>query len=293
MSASGRTPSEHVCNANKIVSRVDELVAEKIDFAIVASPAPLHVAHALPLIKNNIPVLIEKPVATNIYDVDALIEASKQYETPVAVGYCIRYLPSAQKMLHLLKNKKLGKLYNAFIEVGQYLPSWRPSKNYMDSVSANAHLGGGALFELSHELDYSRWMLGEFDVKAAILRSSDILKLDVEDSVDVLAVSEQGVVANFHMDFLQRKAYRRCRFIGSEGALEWDAINNSITLTTEGGTQYLYNEPEWDKNGMYLDMISDFVSLAEGKINQCIPLEDAKKTVSLIEDIKSKYVSGC
>ena len=47
-------------------------------------------------------------------------------------------------------------------EVGQYLPDWRPGTDYKSGVSAQKDLGGGALLELSHELDYLQWFFGNF-----------------------------------------------------------------------------------------------------------------------------------
>ncbi|MGM7313881.1 hypothetical protein ACOI3P_29990, partial [Acinetobacter baumannii] len=64
------------------------------------------------------------------------IDAENEYQTPVAVGYCLRYLPSAQKVKQILQEGILGTLYNAFIEIGQYLPDWRPTKDYRETVSA-------------------------------------------------------------------------------------------------------------------------------------------------------------
>lgn len=292
MSASGRQPDQKVEDCDLLVEEIDTLISEKVEMVIVASPAPYHASHAFSLISAGIPTLIEKPVVTDTADLETLIQARQQHQTPVAVGYCLRYLPSAQRMSRLLQDEKIGTLYNATVEIGQYLPDWRPDKDFRKSVSANAELGGGALFELSHELDYSRWLLGELEVKAAILRSTDTLQLNVEDCVDLLAVSEKGVVTSIHLDFLQRAAYRRCRFIGSVGSLEWDLIENSITFIGQHGCQILYQEPGWDKNQMYLEMICDFENMVKGKKNKCITLVDAGNTIKLIQNIRQKAQLG-
>ena len=292
MSASGRQPEQTAPDSDQRIASVDALIDRKVDMVIVASPATYHARHALPLIRAGVPVLIEKPVVTESGDLEALLQASQYYQTPVAVGYCLRYLSSAQKMHQLLQAQVIGRLYNASVEIGQYLADWRPYKDFRTTVSAKAELGGGALFELSHELDYSRWLLGELDIKAAVLRSSEELQLEVEDCVDLLAVSEQGVVTSIHLDFLQRAVHRRCRFTGSSGSLEWDLIENSIVFSDQHGSQILYQEPGWDKNRMYLDMIRDFENKVNGKEHQCISLEDAGKTITLIETIRQHARAG-
>jgi len=288
MSASGRTPTEVLTDCDCVIGSIEELIDAKIEFAIIASPATLHAKHAIPLIKAGIPTLIEKPVVAEARDIVALQDAIQESKTPVAIGYCLRYLPSGLKVKELLMENKLGVLYNSFIQIGQYLPDWRPNKNFRDSVSASKKLGGGALLELSHELDYAQWLLGDHTVEHAILRSSKELALDVEDMADIVLSTEQGVINNIHLDFLQRSVQRNCSLIGSKGRVEWDLIGNSVIFYGSEGCEEIYSEPEWDKNKMYLAMIEDFVGMIAGRPHQCVELSMAAKTVQLIETIKLK-----
>ncbi len=287
VSASGRQPRESIEHADECLLDIDELLKHEIDMAIVASPATFHAQHAIPLLKAGIPVLIEKPLSASEAEAEAIISVAMHYKTPVAVGYCLRYLSSSQYIKGLLENEIIGEVYNAFIEVGQYLPDWRPGKNYRESVSASAQLGGGALLELSHELDYVQWLLSPLRSHCAILRSSKKLQLDVEDSADILALSTGGTIVSIHLDFLQRKAHRMCRFIGSKGCLEWNLLRNEIMLFSASAETKVFSQPEWDKNKMYLNMILDFEGLINNKPNQCATLADAQETVSLIANIKS------
>lgn len=286
MSASGRLPTEFISDCDQIVSTVDELIQLEVELAIVASPAPFHAEHAIQLLESGIPTLIEKPITTHVEDAQRLKSVVDKTQTPVAVGYCLRYLPSSLEVKALLDKGTIGQLYNAHIEVGQYLPDWRPSKDYRSSVSANAELGGGALFELSHELDYAQWLLGDLTVQYAHLRSSDELGLEVEDLVDVVTTTHSGTLVNIHLDFLQRQAYRRCRFVGSKGTIEWDLIKNEVKQTNHTGESTVYSDPAWDKNKMYLNMLQEFINMTKDNKHSCIDLQQAGKTVELIETIK-------
>ncbi|ASU23365.1 gfo/Idh/MocA family oxidoreductase [Vibrio qinghaiensis] len=286
MSASGRIPTEAVSNADHLVNSIQALIEQQVQLVIVASPAPFHASHAIPLIEAGIPVLIEKPVTASVDDSSRLQETASRYQTPISVGYCLRYLPSALEMKKIFAAGKLGRLYHANVEIGQYLPDWRPSKDYRASVSAQAELGGGALLELSHELDYTLWLLGELTLEHAILRQTEELGLDVEDSADLMLSTGEKAVVHVHLDFLQRKAYRQCRFVGSKGALEWDLIGNEIRFISTQGIEVLYSEPEWDKNQMYTNMVMDFVAQIQNQPNQCVPLSEAVKSIALIEQIK-------
>lgn len=292
MSASGRIPKETISDNDCIVTDIEALIKANVNLVIVASPASFHAQHSIPLIEAGIPVLIEKPVATTREDSFAIQKAVDKCKTPVAVGYCLRYLPSAQKLKVLLDSKVVGTLYNAHIEIGQYLPDWRPGKDYKDCVSASEKLGGGALFELSHELDYAQWLLGPLAVQHAILRSSDELGLEVEDIADVLTITESGTVATIHLDFLQRKSHRRCSFVGSEGRIDWDLEQNQLIFITAAETTILYSEPMWDKNQMYLAMITDFIQMTNHQPHHCIEVGEAALTIDLISQIKSNAINS-
>jgi predicted dehydrogenase len=288
MSASGRIPKEGVSNSTRVVASIEELIEAQVELVIVASPAPFHAQHSIPFIEAGIPTLIEKPVTTSVEDGEAINRAIELHQTPVSIGYCLRYLPSAQKLKSFLEQGRIGTLYNAHIEVGQYLPDWRPNKSYRDSVSAQKILGGGALLELSHELDYAQWLLGPLHVEHSILRSSQELALDVEDTADIIALTELGAVTTIHLDFLQRKSYRKCSFVGSGGRIDLDFMLNKLTLSTSTATSVLYSDPKWDKNKMYLAMLEDFVQMIEKNKHTCIKFTEALSTVVLIDEIKQK-----
>ena len=101
----------------------------------------------------------------------------------------------------------LLKLDNIYLIGGQ--------KDFRSSVSANQFLGGGALNELSHEIDYAFWLFGDLQLKFSNLRQSEILKLDVEDCVDIVASTVDGKIINIHLDFLQKVPSRFIRVIGA------------------------------------------------------------------------------
>lgn len=289
MSATGRIPKEQVSDADHILSSINELIKYDIQLAIVASPASLHLAHSLPLLEAGIPVLIEKPVAMNAEEANKIQAVADLYKTPVAVGYCLRYLPSTREMKKILASGLIGDLYHANIEIGQYLPDWRQNKDYRDSVSASISLGGGALMELSHEFDYAQWLLGDLALEHAILRRTEELDLEVEDSADMFLSTSHKAIVYIHLDFLQRKPHRQCRFVGSKGTLQWDLITNDIHFDSIDGTQTLYSEPDWDKNQMYIAMIDDFIKCIENRSNESISLYEATKSMKLIDQIKQHF----
>lgn len=286
VAASGKLPKSQVYNIDYIYTSINSLPIKELDMAIIASPATFHADYACQFIEAGVPTLIEKPLSASNEDADRILDTYLKYKTPVAIGYCLRYLSSTKKIKKILDSNLIGNIYNVFAEVGQYLPNWRPDKDYRQTVSASKYLGGGALLELSHELDYIYWLFGDIKPISAVIRSSPELSLEVEDCVDIFAEINDALVT-IHLDFLQKQAYRKCRIIGSKAVLEWDLINNNITIINSEGTRVLFDGASEDRNCMYLDMITDFEIKIKNNKNKCVSLVEGIKTVKLINKIKS------
>ena len=266
---------------------INKLILCKPEYVILASPAPFHIVVAQILLEKNIPVLIEKPLSDNSQTCVAFqVFCQKKPDTQASVGYCLRFLPSAQVVKNALDQGILGTIYNVNAMVGQYLPSWRNDKDYKDSVSANKSLGGGALLELSHELDYLSWFLGELSVKHSCLRKTNELSLEVEEIANLVLFSADDVYVSVHLDFIQKSTQRYCEFIGQYGRLFWDLLTNTVNFYHASGSETLYAGPDYNKNNMYLDMLTSFEKQLQGQESSLATIVSATKVVQLIDDAK-------
>lgn len=64
------------------------------DAVIVAATTKAHVDIALPLLEAGIPLLVEKPIASTIADVECVIDASIKAGVPIACGFVERFNPA-------------------------------------------------------------------------------------------------------------------------------------------------------------------------------------------------------
>ena len=158
-------------------------------------------------------------------------------------------------------------------------------------MSANRSLGGGVLLELSHELDYLIWLFGRFDQVFCIASNSGQLDIDVEDSADIL-LSREGLTAQVHLDFLQRRASRGCKVIGATGTLNWDLMANRISLEGPGGEELLFSDPAVDRNDMYLEQLRGFIDVAAGRAAPRITLDDGLAVLDMIEAMRQSAATG-
>jgi predicted dehydrogenase len=272
---------------------MDEALAFRPSAAIVCSPASTHLAVASALVQDGVPVLIEKPIAHESQGLAELLSLAEHNAVPLMTGYNMRFQPSLIEAHRMLKAGVLGEVLGVRAEVGQYLPDWRPGLHYTDSVSAHRALGGGALLELSHEIDYLYWMFGQPTRVVALGGRYSSLEIDVEDMVSLsLEYERPRRLVNIHLDFLQRSPSRTCKFIGSEGTLVWDGIADTIDTYPCGASEWSRVEvpPVPDKNGMYLAELSHFLHAVERRSVPSINGVQGLAVLRIIEAAKESII---
>ena len=293
VSASGRALSAGETGAHRIFDRLESALDWNPFFAVVASPAPWHVSQAETLLGAGIPVLIEKPLSSSLEQFSKGGEVLLAQRSKVQIGYNLRHLSSAIRFKTLLDGGLPGHIHAVMVDVGQYLPDWRPGTDYRRNVSARRQLGGGALLELSHELDYLVWLFGRFETAYCVAATSGALDLDVEDRVDAILSRRHGPTANLHMDFLQRAACRTCKVVGERGNLVWDLARNRIDMQTSSSeSECLFDDPAFDRNQTYLAELSQFARVAAGESEPLVDIEAALYTLRLADALKCSSATG-
>lgn len=229
--------------SNGCFSDMDQAVEFAPHIAVIANPAPFHVASAQRLAASGTHLLVEKPIAACVDGVARLLDSVWERGTILLTGYNLRFLPSLQKFRDLLVVKEIGKVWSVRCEIGQYLPSWRPDTDYRQNVSARRELGGGALLELSHEIDYLRWIFGEVDHVNATISQQSTLEIDVEDTVHLIlgfAPAEDGhrLIATLNMDIIRHDTTRICTAIGENGSLRWNGLTGVVEKFEVGAKEW-------------------------------------------------------
>jgi len=224
--------SESLPYADQCTTSLKEACLFKPEVAIVASPAPFHLETARALAEQGTHLLIEKPISVSARGVETFLERCEENRVLVQIGYNLRLLETLQQFRRELANGRIGKILSVRSEIGQYLPGWRPAKDYRQTVSARRKLGGGVLLELSHELDMLRWVFGEIDWVSSWNGKLSALEIDVEDCAYMNIGFSSGVVGNLCMDFLRHDTTRCCTAIGDAGTLRWDAVSGEVSLFT-------------------------------------------------------------
>ena len=229
--------------ADHCVTKIGEALKFRPQAAVIANPATHHLEVALQLAKAGVHLLIEKPISSSTQGVTELIEVCRAQGVILMIGYNMRFLPSLQRFRELLVEKRVGRVLSVRAEVGQYLPSWRPGSDYRQNVSAKSVLGGGVLLELSHEIDYLRWLFGEVEWVTAIQLTQSYLEIYVEDTAHLILgfahdQGEKSVIASLNLDFIRHDTTRVCTVIGEAGSLRWNALTGAVDIFEQGSNAW-------------------------------------------------------
>jgi predicted dehydrogenase len=277
---------------------IEESIAFAPQIAVIASPAPFHIPTAQALAEVGVYLLIEKPLSDSLNGAMQLVETCQKQGTVLLTGYNLRFLPSLQRFRDLIGEGVVGKVLSVRCEMGQYLPSWRPDNDYRQGVSARRELGGGVLLEISHELDYLRWVFGEVEWVKATLSHQSILEIDVEDTAHLtlgfaLAVNGHQLIGSVNLDFIRHDTTRLCIAIGEKGSLRWNGLTGEVSLYEAGEKEWLelFSHPD-QRDDTYLAEWKNFIACITEHKTTLITGEDGLKVLQIIEAARRSAASG-
>ena len=276
---------------------IEDAIQFAPQIAVIANPASHHISIAKKLAEIGVHLLIEKPLSNNLNGVSELIEICQKQNSCLLTGYNLRYLPSLKYFRELIGENIIGNVLSVNCEVGQYLPSWRSDSNYHQGVSAKRELGGGALLELSHEIDYLRWIFGEVKWVKASLSQQSALEIDVEDTVNIImcfmpSSSRHKLIASVNLDFIRHDTSRLCTAIGETGSLRWNGITGEVSIYKSDSKDWcqLYSYKH-QRDESYLAEWKDFLSCVTKNKTPWITGDDGLKVLQIIEAIRKASVS--
>jgi UDP-N-acetyl-2-amino-2-deoxyglucuronate dehydrogenase len=128
-----------------------------IDAVSICVPSGLHTRIGQEAARAGKHVLVEKPIALNLDDADALIATCEQARVTLGVVLQNRFNPPMRDLRDLVDSGSLGRLYLGSATVRWY----RPQQYYEDGWHGTWAMDGGALMNQSiHHVDALQWLMG-------------------------------------------------------------------------------------------------------------------------------------
>ena len=148
-------------NVPKFYTDADDLINDKeINAVYIATPPGSHAEYAIKALRAGKPVYIEKPMALNHGECDAINKTAEKYKLPVFVAYYRRTLPGFLKIKNLIDTGEIGKPRFANFQIYNY-PSEEEKAGRLPWRVIPEISGAGHFFDLgSHQLDYLDFVFG-------------------------------------------------------------------------------------------------------------------------------------
>ena len=179
----------------------------KVDAVTIATPTVTHLQLAQIFIKNDVAVLVEKPLAANVKEGTKIAGLAKKKNSVVAVGHSERCNPVAQAMKRLNIEPK-------FIEANRVSPYPFRSTDV-----------GVVLDVMIHDIDII------LSLAASKVKKADAVGVSVigekEDICNARIVFANGCIANITASRLALKTERKVRVFSRQAYLSVDYLRKS------------------------------------------------------------------
>jgi predicted dehydrogenase len=281
------TKNEHCLDglqkSDKIIVR-ESFEGIRADMAVIANETQKHMVTAIQLASAGMHLFIEKPLSHTLKDFDKLQTLVEKNNLKVFVAYNLRFLKALQSVREIIVSKAIGDPYFAKIEAGQYLPTWRPERDYRETYSASREKGGGVALDLSHEIDYMRYLFGDPCTWNVCKARVSKLQIDTDDVFEGTYLFPNQFICTIHLDYLQKQKTRTLRIVGSEGTVVCDFIGKRILVTANNMVTEITDQGLFDISRTYQDEMDHFITAVETGRELMITLNDGKKINELIEN---------
>jgi predicted dehydrogenase len=259
---------------------LEEGLEGRPEAALICTPPARHIPLATRALAAGCHLFIEKPLSNDLQGVDELLEAARRADRAVCVGYNLRFEEGMVRLKRRVEEEEIGRVLSLRAEYGQYLPDWRPERNYRDTYTAQLSLGGGIVLDGSHEIDYARWLCGEVEGVYCSAGRFSSLEMDVEDIAEISLRMQNRLACQVHLDCVDRAYTRRCRLIGEKGTLEWDV--------KAGLRRYDAQAKSWseepgcpDLNRMFRAEMAHFLACVRGEESPRAGGSDGKRVLQI------------
>jgi predicted dehydrogenase len=265
-----------------VYGSVEEALTDGYEAALVGVPTHFHIGVAEKAVAAGMHVLVEKPISDRIDGVRELLEQVTKKGLCLMVGYTFRFWPPVLKIKELIDQGTFGRIYSVQITFSEYLPDWHPWEDYRSWFMARKELGGGAMLDESHTLDFARWFFGEIESVFCINGQFSHLEITSDDLAEMIVSFRSGAIGNIHMDIYGRHHRKEMVIVGEKANCYWDFYANQVKVYHAEGKTWQTWQFTCDRNDMFLSEDRHFLDCIIKKTNPMVDGCDGLKTLQFI-----------
>lgn len=195
-------------NTQPVVSIQEVLADAEIDGVIIATPADSHFALAKAALEAGKHVLVEKPLATRVAEVDELDALARRKKLRVMVGHTFLYNNAVRHVRRLIESGELGTV--------RYIYSQRLNLGRIRSDI-------DALWNFApHDISIVQYWLGNPEPESVVRSGMDFIQSGVDDVVFLNLKYPGKVMVNIHVSWLDPQKTRKMVVVGSKKMVVYD-----------------------------------------------------------------------
>lgn len=196
---------------------VQMLAERRPEAVVIMTPHPFHARHAITCLRASCHVLVEKPMAVQVAEADAMIAAAEQAGRLLAVNVQWRHRPEVRAARELIASGRLGRIQRV-----ELVATWTRSAAYYRSAAWRATWageGGGVLLnQAPHHLDLLCFLLGPPRRVVAWTRTL-LHAIETEDTAQAMLEWADGALGMVHLSTAEAGLPERLEIVGTGGQL--------------------------------------------------------------------------
>ncbi len=227
--------------AVRVAPTLKSLVRE-CDLVWICTPPFARRAAILEACRQQKAVFCEKPLGISLADCRFYEQAVRRAKIPFFMGQSGRCAAFTRKMKALVDEGAIGRPVKIWATRLGWLdpaktPAWR----------LNDRLGGGTVIELGvHEIDFMRWICGDFRRVSAVASSRTLVPGKFQDTLAAVGVMDRGVLAQLDIGWASPRYLWQRGVEGDEGSLFFDdARVTEVALLRPGRPTKLFKVETW------------------------------------------------
>ena len=223
--------------------------SEALDAVYICLPPFAHDRQELAAIERDLPIFVEKPVATTMAKAREIESALAERNLISAVGYHWRYMDTTEKAIAHIGDQPVGFALGAWMGGMPGVSWWR----------VMAESGGQMVEQTTHIFDLARYLLGDVAEVHAMGRTglmADVENFDVHDASVTNLRFKSGAVASITSACMLSAGHH----VGLELFLKDQAlriVGQHLTIETPDGTEVveLGNNPTRAEDQTFLQAV--------------------------------------
>ena len=233
------------CNANHYSMSNDEIISHpEVTALFISTPENYHVDPIIKALKLGKPVMVEKPLAMNLEDADKVLQALKETNGSLHIGYSRRFKECYLRAKEQMNHQRLGKI------VGGQARVYNSRAQAFSILKRDPH-ATPVVDVLTYYVDLMCWLLEDqcHPVEVIARGQSGIFKASgfgADDVTWAIVTFSDGAVINLGISYALPAKYPtlgqsdRLELLGLEGTMIVDDDHMDHILYSDRGIPHAY-----------------------------------------------------